>query len=348
MSNGHTSKRIRLGINVDHVATLRNARGGLAPCPIRAAEVALDAGVDGITVHLREDRRHISETDVWAIKALCGNKVRPLNLEVAATAEAMDFAIELKPTHVCIVPEKRAELTTEDGLKVAADTDKLSTFCKRLRAEGIKSTLFIDPHGEAVHASHAVGADAIELHTGAFCQALHDGRDAQARLHLDALRSAAEQAHLLGLDVHAGHGIDFQSAPYIASLPHLQEVNIGHFLIGEAVFTGLPAAVTKMRWLLNQPQQTAPGNLALKRNRALYRARYRGFREADAILGTFAAAKLGTMGEAEIEAFEDLLERDDHTLYQLFVQDDLDQARDSISLVLEIKAHIRAHTATTA
>lgn len=231
------SKKIRLGLNIDHVATLRNARGEGRPDIWRAATAAVRAGADSITVHLREDRRHIRDADV---ALLCASLPVPVNLEMAATAEMLGIACRLRPKHVCLVPENRLELTTEGGLDVAAQEAHLREYISALSSAGIHTALFVDANAAQLKASKAVGASAIELHTGAYCRT----PDAAG---LSRLAAAAEEAHALGLAVHAGHGIDYETAAQLAQLPHLEELNIGHFLISEAVFIGLDGAVARMR-----------------------------------------------------------------------------------------------------
>tara|TARA_B100001123_G_scaffold167092_1_gene192399 strand:+ start:679 stop:1410 length:732 start_codon:yes stop_codon:yes gene_type:complete len=231
---------IRLGVNLDHVATLRNARGGVHPDPSRAAELVKRAGADGITLHLREDRRHIRDADVRAIRAWNG---LPLNFEMAATDEMLSIAQEIKPHACCLVPEKREELTTEGGLDVAGQQARLKEYISRLKTCGARISLFVDPVEEQLAAAKAVGGDIVELHTGTYCEVLANERPPL----LEQLMIAAEQAHQLGLEVHAGHGLDYVTARDIAALPHLAEVNIGHFLMGEALFSGLADVIAEMR-----------------------------------------------------------------------------------------------------
>lgn len=232
--------RIRLGLNIDHVATLRNARGEGRPDVLRAAKVAVAAGADSITVHLREDRRHIKDADVAVLRR---ELTVPLNLEMAATQEMLEIACGLRPAFVCLVPENRLELTTEGGLDVAGQAERLTDYCAALRREGISISLFVDADAGQIAASKAVGAQAIELHTGAYCRK----PDAAG---FSRLAAAAEQAHALGLAVHAGHGIDYETAATLRDLPWLEEVNIGHFLMAEALFVGLPAAIRHMNGIL--------------------------------------------------------------------------------------------------
>lgn len=231
---------LRLGVNIDHVATIRNARGGHHPDPVRAAVLAAGAGADGITAHLREDRRHISDHD---IARLSREIALPLNLEMAATEEMLDIALRHKPNAACIVPEKRQELTTEGGLEVAGQQDLLLPFVTALKREDIKVTLFIDPDPTQVQASVELGVDQVELHTGAYC----DGQGVDRARELERIRDAAALAHGSGLEVHAGHGLSFETVGEIAAIPELRELNIGHFLIGDAIFQGLEASIRQMR-----------------------------------------------------------------------------------------------------
>jgi pyridoxine 5-phosphate synthase len=228
----------RLGVNIDHVATLRNARGGAHPDPVRAAIVAVEAGADGITAHLREDRRHIRDEDLPRIVAATG---LPLNLEMAATDEMTAIALALAPHAVCLVPERRQERTTEGGLEVAGDPERIARVVARLADAGIRVSLFIAPDGVQVDAARRVGAAVVELHTGAYAHAADAGEEL-ARL-ADAAKLAAE----LGLEVHAGHGLTYDNVGPVAALPEIAELNIGHFLIGEALFVGLSAAILEMR-----------------------------------------------------------------------------------------------------
>ena len=236
--------RQRLGVNIDHVATLRNARGGALPDPIRAARLAEAAGADGITAHLREDRRHIRDADIEALMAALRI---PLNFEMAATAEMQAIALRHRPHAVCIVPERREERTTEGGLEVAADANRLTDYIAPLAAAGCRVSLFVAPDPAQIEASAKVGAAVVELHTGAYCDLLDEGRQAEAEAELARLRTAATQAAALGLEVHAGHGLAFHNVAPVAAIPEVVELNIGHFLIGEAVFIGLPAAIAEMR-----------------------------------------------------------------------------------------------------
>jgi pyridoxine 5-phosphate synthase len=235
---------LRLGVNIDHVATVRNARGGSHPDPLRAAKFAIEAGADGITAHLREDRRHIRDNDIARLKTALRH---PLNLEMAATAEMFALALEFLPHACCLVPERRAELTTEGGLDVGGQLDHLTPYIARLRQGGIRVSLFIDPATEQIEAAARVGADIVELHTGRYCEAALDGHEAARRTELTRLTDAAAHADRLGLEVHAGHGITFDTVAEVAAIPQIVELNIGHFIVGEALFSGLDAAIREMK-----------------------------------------------------------------------------------------------------
>ena len=236
-----TARTLRLGINVDHVATVRNARGGAHPDPVRAAVAAIEAGADGITAHLREDRRHIRDRDV---ERLVAELRAPLNLEMAVTAEMVGIAKRLRPHAVCLVPERRAEVTTEGGLDVAGAGPALAAAIAELTAAGCRVSLFIDPEPRQLEAAAQRGAPVVELHTGSYCEAAAGpGRDAE----LGRLRQAATVASQLGLECHAGHGLAFDTARAVADIPEIAELNIGHFLVGEAIFCGLEQAVLRMR-----------------------------------------------------------------------------------------------------
>ena len=238
------SPTIRLGVNVDHVATVRNARGGRHPDPVRAAEIAIAAGADGITAHLREDRRHIVDDDIARLKARI---TKPLNLEMAATSEMVGIAVNVRPHAACIVPERRAERTTEGGLDAAGQRATLVDVVRQLGAAGIRVSLFIAPDPDQINAAAALGAPVVEIHTGAWCEALTAGNAAAARAEFDRIARAAALAQRAGLEVHAGHGLDYVTAERIAALPEIAELNIGHFLVGEAIFDGLGDTVRKMR-----------------------------------------------------------------------------------------------------
>jgi pyridoxine 5-phosphate synthase len=240
---------LRLGVNIDHVATIRNARGGRHPDPLRAAHLAVEAGADGITAHLREDRRHISDDDIARLKR---ELTRPLNLEMAATDEMAAIALRHVPNACCLVPERREERTTEGGLDVANAERRLAGFIDRLQAAGIRVSLFIEPESRQIEAAARLGADIVELHTGAYCErALEDDAAGLGR-ELERLVLAARLASSAGLEVHAGHGLTFNTAGVIARIPEITELNIGHFLIGEAIFGGLAAAVRRMRAIMDE------------------------------------------------------------------------------------------------
>ncbi|MHB8528704.1 MAG: pyridoxine 5'-phosphate synthase [Caulobacteraceae bacterium] len=242
--------RLRLGVNIDHVATIRNARGEAYPDPARAAEMAMMAGADGITAHLREDRRHISDADIDALAALTRRRGRPLNLEMAATAEMESVALAHRPHAVCLVPERREEVTTEGGLDVQRRHNEIAPVAERLKDAGIRVSLFIEPRGGQIATAAELGVQVVELHAGAYCLAVRERRDEAGGL-LAELRQAARQARRLGLEVHAGHGIDFETVGAIAAIPEIVELNVGHFLVGEAIFTGLGPAIARMRALMD-------------------------------------------------------------------------------------------------
>lgn len=234
---------LRLGVNIDHVATVRNARGGVHPDPVRAAIVAARAGADGITAHLREDRRHISDKDIIRLK----REIKlPLNLEMAATEEMLKIALATKPHAACIVPEKRQEVTTEGGLDVAGQRQSLSGYVTRLKRAGIRVSLFIDPDVAQLQAAKAVGAQVVELHTGRYCKLTGKARQQE----LKKIAHCAGLAEKMGLECHAGHGLSFDTVKPIAAIPEIVELNIGHFLIGEAMFLGLEKAVKEMQRLM--------------------------------------------------------------------------------------------------
>jgi pyridoxine 5-phosphate synthase len=242
------SGKLRLGVNIDHVATVRNARGGAYPDPLRAARIAEEAGADGITAHLREDRRHISDAD---IDGLMETLTVPLNFEMAATAEMQAIALRHKPHAVCIVPEKREEKTTEGGLEVAREENRLAHFIAPLREAGCRVSIFIAADKRQITAAHRIGAEVIELHTGAYCDAHAEGRTEDRDREYQALREMSAYAHSLGLEVHAGHGLTYDTVQPIAAFPEIMELNIGHFLIGEAIFRGLEPAIREMRELMD-------------------------------------------------------------------------------------------------
>ena len=244
--------RLRLGVNIDHVATVRNARGGQYPDPVRAAKEALAAGADGITAHLREDRRHISDADIASLSSLLRDQSRPLNLEMAVTQEMLGIALHHRPHAVCLVPEKREERTTEGGLDVVGGHNWITPFVGRLNEAGARVSLFIGADPDQIDAAHRTGAAVVELHTGAYCDAVREGRDEEAEGELAALKASAAHAAGLGLEVHAGHGIDYETVQAIAAIPEVAELNIGHFLIGEAIFVGLGPAIARMRALMDE------------------------------------------------------------------------------------------------
>lgn len=239
---------LRLGVNIDHVATVRNARGGAVPDPVRAAKLAEEAGADGITAHLREDRRHISDKD---IEALMDALTLPLNFEMAATDEMQAIALRHKPHAVCIVPERREERTTEGGLEVAREENKLAHFIAPLAEAGCRVSIFIAADQRQIDAANRIGASVIELHVGAYCDAVSENRSSEALEELARLTDMARYADSLGLEVHAGHGLTYESVAPIAALPEVVELNIGHFLIGEAIFLGLAPAIKEMRRLMD-------------------------------------------------------------------------------------------------
>ncbi len=236
--------KLRLGVNIDHVATVRNARGSAWPDPLRAALLAEASGADGITAHLREDRRHIRDADIEALMA--GISI-PLNFECAATAEMQAIILRHRPHAVCLVPEKREERTTEGGLDVAGDQNRLADYIAPLREAGARISMFISHDPRQIEASARIGAEVVELHTGLYSELLADGHSALAERELAALCQGAERAASLGLEVHAGHGLTYENVEPIAAIPELAELNIGHFLVGEAIFRGLGPAIEEMR-----------------------------------------------------------------------------------------------------
>jgi pyridoxine 5-phosphate synthase len=248
---------LRLGVNIDHVATIRNARGASYPEPLRAAELALAAGADGITAHLREDRRHISDADIDQLADLCRRRGKPLNLEMAVTDEMVAIALAHRPHAACLVPERREEVTTEGGLDVVRGHNRVRDAVQALRAAGSRVSLFIEADPAQIIASAQAGAQVVELHTGAFCDAARAGEEARAASILQRLRAGAAQAQQLGLEVHAGHGIDYATVAPVAAIPQLAELNIGHFLIGEAIFVGLPESIRRMRQLMDAARALA-------------------------------------------------------------------------------------------
>lgn len=244
---------IELGVNVDHIATLRQARGVDYPDPMHAAEIARKAGADGVTVHLREDRRHIQDFDVFNIRS--GVQL-PMNLEMAATSEMLEIAKKVKPYECCLVPEKREELTTEGGLDIVGQVDSLSVYVSSLKAEGIKVSLFIDPDETQIRASHDVGADIVELHTGTYAEC--DKHDVP--LELARIRSSAQLASELGMQVNAGHGLHYQNVVLVAAIPELVCLNIGHSIVARAALTGFYEAVFAMKQLMNGARLESEGN----------------------------------------------------------------------------------------
>ena len=245
-------RHLRLGVNIDHVATIRNARGGEHPDPVRAAQIAAKAGADGITAHLREDRRHISDRD---ITRLSREIALPLNLEMAATEEMLAIALRHSPHAACIVPEKREERTTEGGLNLFDGADHLGRMIARLKDGGIRVSLFIEPDPRHVERAAQLGAPVVELHTGAYCDATGATHDAQ----LKRIQDAAARAAQVGLECHAGHGLSFDTVGPVAAIPTVVELNIGHFLVGEAIFGGLESSIKRMRSLMDKARAEATG-----------------------------------------------------------------------------------------
>jgi len=245
----HQFKPLRLGVNIDHVATLRNARGGVHPDPVAAAMLAIKAGADGITAHLREDRRHIRDDDIAAIRQAID---APLNFEMAATDEMVAIAVKTKPNAACIVPERREEVTTEGGLAVVGHEDRLADMLGPLKQAGIRLSLFIEANPADIDAAKAIGADIVELHTGRYCH------DAAGRLaELARIENAARHSTSIGIETHAGHGLGFNTVGAIAAIAEIEELNIGHFLIGESVFCGLEATIAKMRRVMDAARTDA-------------------------------------------------------------------------------------------
>ena len=251
-SHGAGVPPIRLGINIDHIATLRNARGGRHPDPVRAAKLAVEAGADNITAHLREDRRHIRDDDVAGLTAAA---LAPLNLEMAVTPEMLAIALAARPHACCLVPERRLEITTEGGLDVTGQIGTLTPFVAELRRGGIQVALFIDPDLEQIEASRKVGADAVEFHTGAYCTAATEGDGPRLRRELERLIDGAQAASRAGLEVHAGHGLDYDNVVAVAGIPQIVELNIGHYLVGESVFVGLSDSVSRMRAVMDAARE---------------------------------------------------------------------------------------------
>jgi pyridoxine 5-phosphate synthase len=246
------NRKLRLGVNIDHVATIRNARGGRHPDPLRAAKIAAAAGADGVTAHLREDRRHIGDAD---IKRLIDEIELPLNLEMAATDEMLAIALRHRPHACCLVPEKREERTTEGGLDAARRHNELAPYVRELGSAGIRVSLFIEAAAHQLEAARSLGAPVVELHTGAYCEAEGDARAA----YLAEIVEAAAIAERIGLECHAGHGLSFETVAPIAAIANLVELNIGHFLIGEAIFGGLDSTIKRMRAIMDQARANATG-----------------------------------------------------------------------------------------
>ncbi len=256
----HVSHRaLRLGVNIDHVATIRNARGGKHPDPLRAAILAVEAGADGITAHLREDRRHISDGD---IERLVREVSKPLNLEMAATEEMLVIALRHKPHAVCLVPEKREEITTEGGLDAAAGHNHLAPIVRELVAAKIRVSLFIEANTMQIAAAKSLGSHVVELHTGAYCDAHAEGDFELRDKIFGRLKAGAQEAARLGLEVHAGHGLSFETVGPVAAIRDVVELNIGHFLVGEAIFTGFEHSIRRMRQLMNEARGGAPSMMA--------------------------------------------------------------------------------------
>lgn len=236
---------LRLGINIDHIATVRNARGGFHPDPIRAIAIVKEAGANGITAHLREDRRHIIDSDMFRIK---DSTDLPLNMEMAATEEMLKIALQVKPNACCIVPEKRTEVTTEGGLNVIGAVDVLKPYIAKLKDAGIKISLFVDPEEKQIEAASKLHADIVELHTGSYCHSSGAKRDVELKKIITAAKFASD----FGLECHAGHGLCFETTPAIAAIENIVELNIGHFLVGEAIFVGLHESISKMRRIMDE------------------------------------------------------------------------------------------------
>ena len=250
------SGRLRLGVNIDHVATIRNARGGAHPDPARAAEIAAAAGADGITIHLREDRRHIRDGDLEAVRAASS---LPINLEMAATDEMADIACAFRPHAACLVPEKREERTTEGGLDVAGLHNQISPVVRRLRDAGARVSLFIEPDPVQIAVAEVLGAPVVELHTGRYAELWIEGGAEAAAPELARLQAAADEARKRGIEPHAGHGLTFGNVGPVAAIPEIAELNIGHFIIGEAIFIGLDAAIREMRRCMDEARSEISG-----------------------------------------------------------------------------------------
>lgn len=248
--------KLRLGVNIDHIATLRNARGGTHPDPVAGAWAAIQAGADGITAHLREDRRHISDDDLERLQMLCGSENIPLNMEMAATDEMLEIALKLKPHAVCIVPEKREERTTEGGLNVAGQHNRIAPIAAALAENGSRVSLFIEATRSQIETAASTAAEVVEFHTGAYAHALEDGDADKAEGILMALTQGGALAASLGLEVHYGHGLTFENVAAIAAIEEARELNIGHFIIGEAIFLGLDPAIKEMRRLMDEARSS--------------------------------------------------------------------------------------------
>ncbi len=237
----------RLGVNIDHIATIRNARGGEHPDPVAGAYTAIRAGADGITAHLREDRRHMRDDDMVRLQLLCQSENVPLNMEMAATSDMLAIALNLRPKAVCIVPERREERTTEGGLDVAAGHNHIAPISRALKENGSRVSLFIEATEAQIRAASSTAAEVVEFHTGAYAHALDDGDHEKADFYLETFRQSAKLASDLGLEVHFGHGLTFDNVGAVAAIPECVELNIGHFIIGEAIFLGLEDAIAEMR-----------------------------------------------------------------------------------------------------
>lgn len=248
MSPADSAHKLRLGVNIDHVATIRNARGGARPDPVRAAHLAAEAGADGITAHLREDRRHIRDED---IQRLMAEIALPLNLEMAASEEMLDIALRHRPHAACIVPEHRAERTTEGGLDVVGGFHHLEPVVGRLRDAGVRVSLFIEPDPAQIEAARRIGAPVVEIHTGRYCDLFDAGDERLTGIELQRIRAAARLGASIGLEIHAGHGLTYESVGPIAAVHEIRELNIGHFLVGEAIFIGLDRSIREMRRLMD-------------------------------------------------------------------------------------------------
>ena len=247
---------LRLGVNIDHIATIRNARGGEHPDPIAGAYAAIRAGADGITAHLREDRRHMRDDDMGRLQKLCESEKIPLNMEMAATDEMLSIALDLKPKAVCIVPERREERTTEGGLDVAGGHNYITPIVRELTESGSRVSLFIEAVEPQIRAAASTGAAVVEFHTGAYAHALDDGDTQAAETYLEMFRHSAKLAHELGLEVHFGHGLTYENVGLIAAIPEAVELNIGHFIIGEAIFVGLDTAIAEMKNICSEVRTT--------------------------------------------------------------------------------------------